>query len=148
MAAIARVRDRDDALAEDQFEAADKAGAALLASEPRALSAIYDAATGTTRVELSNGCSFAFPTTLVQGLAGAGRDVLERVTPVGEGFGLEWESADVQVTLSGLLAGVFGTKRYMAELARRAGSSRSPAKIAAARANGVKGGRPRKTTRV
>ncbi len=130
--------------AEDQFEAADKAGAALLASEPRALSALYDAVTGTTRVELSNGCSFAFPTTLVQGLGGASTDILEQVAPIGEGFGLEWEAADVQVTISGLLAGVFGTKRYMAELARRAGGSRSPAKTAAARANGVKGGRPRK----
>jgi hypothetical protein len=58
---------------------------------------------------------------------------------------IEWEDLDVQVTLAGLMAGVFGTKRYMAELARRAGQSRSPAKAAAARTNGAKGGRPRKT---
>ena len=40
--------------------------------------------------------------------------------------------------------GIFGTKAWMNELARRAGSVTSPAKAAAARANGAKGGRPRK----
>jgi hypothetical protein len=40
-----------------------------------------------------------------------------------------------------LLAGLFGTKAYMA---RHAGQASSPAK-AAARANGAKGGRPRKS---
>ena len=133
--------------ADDQFETADRAGIALLDSEPRALAARYNAATGNTEVELSNGCSFAFPTVLVQGLAGVGEDTLRQVAPVGQGFGLEWESADVQVTIAGLLAGVFGTERYMAELARRGGKSRSPAKSAAARVNGAKGGRPRKVTR-
>jgi hypothetical protein len=130
--------------AENQFEAADRAGASKMANEPRALSARYRAETGTTEVELSNGCSFAFPTALVQGLAGVGPEILEKVAPIGQGFGLEWEAADVQVTIAGLMAGVFGTERYMAELARRAGQSRSPAKSAAARSNGAKGGRPRK----
>lgn len=40
--------------------------------------------------------------------------------------------------------GVFGTRKWMSELARRAGRATSPAKAAAARANGAKGGRPRK----
>jgi hypothetical protein len=44
-----------------------------------------------------------------------------------------------------LVAGIFGTKRWMTgELARIAGRVRSPAKASAARANGAKGGRPRK----
>ena len=40
-----------------------------------------------------------------------------------------------------LMAGIFGTKAYMTRLA---GQAKSPAKAAAARANGAKGGRPRK----
>ena len=44
----------------------------------------------------------------------------------------------------GLLNGILGTKALMSELARRAGSVTSPAKAAAARVNGAKGGRPRK----
>jgi hypothetical protein len=42
-----------------------------------------------------------------------------------------------------MVGGVFGRRRHMAELGRRGGSSKSPAKAAAVRANGKKGGRPR-----
>lgn len=60
---------------------------------------------------------------------------------LGAGYGLHWETLDADFTVGGLLAGVFGTKAYMA---RRAGQTTSPAKAAAARANGAKGGRPKK----
>ena len=43
--------------------------------------------------------------------------------------------------------GVLGIKAWMSELARRAGSVTLPAKAAAARANGAKGGKPRKVGR-
>jgi hypothetical protein len=44
-----------------------------------------------------------------------------------------------------LVSGLFGTRAWMTrELARVAGQSVSPAKAAAARTNGAKGGRPRK----
>ena len=62
---------------------------------------------------------------------------------LGAGYGLHWEVLDVDFRVSGLLAGVLGTKAYMA---RRAGQATSPAKSAAARANGAKGDRPRKQT--
>jgi hypothetical protein len=94
-------------------------------------------------VELSNGCTLAFPARQVQGLQAATEEDLARVKPLGVGLALEWETLDVQVTLAGLMAGVFGTERYMAELARRAGRTRSAAKAAAARINGSKGGRPK-----
>jgi hypothetical protein len=45
-----------------------------------------------------------------------------------------------------LLHGVYGGKKWMSELARRAGAATSEAKARAARINGAKGGRPRKTT--
>jgi hypothetical protein len=43
-----------------------------------------------------------------------------------------------------LLAGVLGTKAWMAELGRAGGRVKSAAKSRAARRNGAKGGRPRK----
>ena len=43
-----------------------------------------------------------------------------------------------------LVAGIFGTKSWMAELGRKGGQATSSAKSAAARKNGKKGGRPRK----
>jgi hypothetical protein len=52
---------------------------------------------------------------------------------------------DADFTVLRLLMGVFGTRRWMAsKMARLAGRTRSPAKTAAAPANGRKGGRPRR----
>jgi hypothetical protein len=95
-------------------------------------------------VELTNGCTFTFPPRLAQGLESATADQLAAVEVLGAGYGLHWEALDVDLSIPGLLAGLFGTKAYMA---RHAGRARSPAKAAAARANGAKGGRPRKSAR-
>ncbi|MGB0913943.1 MAG: DUF2442 domain-containing protein [Phaeobacter italicus] len=78
---------------------------------------------------------------MAQGLETATDDELASVEILGAGYGLHWEVLDTDFTVGGLLAGVFGTKSYMA---RRAGQATSPAKAAAARTNGAKGGRPRK----
>ena len=51
---------------------------------------------------------------------------------------------DADFTVAGLVAGVFGTRAWMAELGRKGGSVTSEAKAAAVRENGKKGGRPRK----
>lgn len=59
----------------------------------------------------------------------------------GAGFGLHWETLDVDYTVPGLMNGVFGTARWMAA---RAGQARSSAKAEASRENGQKGGRPTK----
>lgn len=130
--------------ADPQFAAADAAGEAQWQSDPHATAVRYDAASGRVLVTLSNDCVFAFPARSIQGLADADDGALAEVVPLGVGLALEWPALDVQVRLAALLQGVFGTHAYMAELARRAGQSRSPAKAAAARANGRKGGRPRK----
>ena len=67
---------------------------------------------------------------------------LAQVEILGTGYGLHWDALDADLSIPGLLAGLFGTKAFMA---RHAGRATSPAKAAAARANGAKGGRPRKT---
>lgn len=127
-----------------QAEAAEARGRELLDSEPRALAARLDAKSGRVVVDLSNGATFAFPPHLGQGLEDASPEQLAEVQVAGAGFVLHWEALDVDLSIPGLLSGHFGTKAWMRELARRAGQSKSPAKAAAARANGAKGGRPRK----
>src|SRR5579863_1799645 len=129
------------------FESAERAGRKSLADEPRATSARYDPAQGRVLVDLNNGCSFAFPARQAQGLQTATDTDLAEVEILGAGYGLHWEKLDVDLSIPGLLAGMFGTRAYMDQLrASRAGRARSTLKAAAARANGAKGGRPRRST--
>jgi len=123
-----------------QLDAALERGKIAQATEPRAAAARYDRQLDRVIVELTNGCTFAFPPRLAQGLEAATGNQLAEIEILGLGYGLHWEALDVDLSIPGLLAGIFGTKAYMA---RRAGQAKSPAKAAAARSNGAKGGRPR-----
>jgi hypothetical protein len=128
-----------------QLDAAEARGRQLLATEIRAAAAHYDRPSGRVVVDLTNGCTYAFPARLVQDLQGAGDDDLARIEVDGMGFNLHWPTLDADLYVPALLSGVFGTRAWMTrELARIAGQVRSPAKARAARANGAKGGRPRK----
>ena len=127
------------------FDKAVRRGRRSLADEPRAKAARYDRARGRVVVDLTNGCSFAFPARVAQGLGDATDAELAGVEILGAGYGLHWEKLDVDLSVPGLLAGVFGTKAYMDRMrASRAGSATSARKARAARKNGKKGGRPRK----
>jgi len=129
-------------LTDTAIDAALERGRAAHANEPRAAAARYDRSSGRVIVDLENGCTFAFPPRLAQGLEAASDDQLAAVEILGRGYGLHWEELDVDLSLPGLMAGLFGTKAWMV---RRAGQATSVAKAAASRANGAKGGRPRKT---
>jgi len=129
-------------LSEAQFAAAEERGRIAAQTEPRAASVRYDRRRGRMVIALTNGCSFTFPARLAQGLEHASDEQIAAFEVLGSGYGLHWESLDVDLSIPGLLAGLFGTRSFMA---RHAGQARSPAKAAAARANGVKGGRPRKS---
>ena len=126
-------------LIDAQVDAALERGRAARRQEPRAATARYDRRSGRVVVELTNGCTFAFPPKLAQGLETATGEQLSQVEILGSGYGLHWEALDADLSIPGLLAGLFGTKAY---LAQQAGRATSPAKAAAARANGTKGGRP------
>lgn len=128
-------------LTDAEITAALERGHTVRQTEPRATSARYDAKSSRVIVELTNGCTFAFPPRMAQGLEDAADEDLATVELLEAGYGLHWEDLDVDLSVPGLLVGLFGTKAYMA---RRAGQATSPAKAAAARANGAKGGRPRK----
>jgi hypothetical protein len=130
-----------------QLPAARERGRIAAETEPRARSARYQKSTGRVVVELNNGCLFAFPAQLGEGLKGASAAELAKVEVLPGGSGLHWEALDVDLSVPGLVAGIFGSRRWMAELGRAGGSATSAAKAAAARANGRKGGRPRGTAR-
>lgn len=128
-------------LTDAHIDAALERGRTASLYEPRAVSARYDGDLGRVMVELTNGCGFAFPARLAQGLEDATEEQLAQVEVLGGGYGLHWEAVDADLSVPGLLAGLFGTKAHMARLS---GQTKSSAKAAAVRADGPKGGRPRK----
>lgn len=124
-------------------------GDSTMENEPRATAVRYDSRKKRIIVELSNDSTFIFPPKLAQGLAEATESELADVAILGVGFALDWPQLDAQFSVSGLIAGVFGTRRWMhdlqrhlAQAGRRGGSSRSAAKSRASVENGKKGGRP------
>jgi hypothetical protein len=131
-------------LSDAEITAAARRGKLARANDPRAIAVRFDQRRRLIIIDLNNGCTFSFPPELAQGLESGSDSQLAAVEIVGGGYGLHWEAIDTDLSVPGLLAGIFGTQAYMA---RRAGQTSSPAKAAAARANGAKGGRPRKAAR-
>lgn len=127
-----------------QYQAAVARGNAERLDRPIPVSVRYEAKPGRIVVEFESGASFMVPTSALQGLAKADPHDLAQVELLGE-TGLHWPSLDIDFTIAGLMRGVFGTASFM-EAQRKGGQSRSPEKTAAARRNGLRGGRPRKSS--
>jgi hypothetical protein len=94
-------------------------------------------------LKLTDGRRQVIPREELQGLQSATKGQIAEVKIVGGGTGLHWPSLDVNLYVPGLLRGVYGNKKWMAEIGRSGGSAKTPAKKRAARVNGLKGGRPR-----
>jgi hypothetical protein len=100
-------------LIDAQFAAAEARGREMLETDPRALAARYDQAAGRVVLDLANGCGYAFPARLARDLQGASDDELARVEVDGLGFNLHWPTLDVDLHVSALVSGVFGTRAWM-----------------------------------
>ena len=110
----------------------------------RATSASYDRATRRVVFELTNGYSFAFPVRVILALDDATPAQLAAVELDPSGGALRWDALDVDVSVPGLLLSALGVEERLRHLASLAGRVSTDAKAKAARANGVKGGRPPK----
>ena len=128
----------------DEFASATLRGAERRASEPTAVGARYDRRRNRVIVSLSNSLELAFPPHIAEGLENAAPADLATIEITPSGFGIHFPNLDADLYLPALLQGVFGSKRWMAaQLGSAGGGVRSAAKAAAARANGMRGGRPR-----
>jgi len=116
-----------------------------LKGEPRVTDVEYGPGPGLDLLilKLNDGHRHVIPREDLQGLQSATREQIAHVEILGGGTGLHWPDLDVDFYVPSLLRGVYGTKKWMAEIGRTGGSARSAAKKRAARANGMKGGRPR-----
>ncbi len=100
------------------YDEAKRRGEREAMIEVRALAARYDKASNRVILDLSNGATFIFPCDRVEGLSGAAPKDLAKMELWGDGTALHWEELDVDFSVGGLVAGVFGTKAWMRKLAR------------------------------
>ncbi len=126
----------------ERFQRANQSGRRAATSEPRARRARYSAALSALRLELTNGATITIPVRLIRELRTATPRQLNDVEILPGGDGLHWEALNFSISVPGLVAGLFGPGTWMAELGRRGGARSSSAKAAAARRNGLRGGRP------
>ena len=126
------------------IERAEQRGRHLM-DEPRARAVSFDRNSRLLSIELEDGCTAGIPVSKLEGLADASSDDLSDVEILGRGIGLHWERLDIDFSVPGLLAGAFGTKKWLdRQRAAQAGAARSARKAKASALNGAKGGRPRK----
>ena len=94
-------------------------------------------------LKLSDGRRHVIPREDLQGLELATKAQIAAVEIIGHGTGLHWPALNLDHYVPALLRRVYGSRSWMARIGRSGGSVRSAAKKRAARANGLKGGRPR-----
>lgn len=110
-----------------------------------AVRAKYDEGEKRIVVDLNTGVTITVPIHLIEDLSDADADLLREIEVTPAGLGLHWPRLDADVYVPALMQGVFGTKRWMAaQLGASGGRASTTAKAAASRANGAKGGRPKK----
>ena len=95
-------------------------------------------------VGLSNGRRLVLPIEDVQGLGRATLKQLQNYELLGRGTGISFPDLDVDLYVPALIEGVYGNRRWMAELGKKGGRAKSEAKRKASQANGTKGGRPKR----
>jgi hypothetical protein len=130
-----------------EIEAALKR-AKLHDGEPRAFSVEHIPALKLLIVGLSNGRRLVLPIEDVQGLDRATHEQIQHYELPGGGTGIRFPELDVDLYVPALIEGVYGNRRWMAQLGKKGGSAKTEAKRRAAKVNGAKGGRPAKTAAV
>lgn len=139
---MAKTRVSDDTILA-QIPAAKRRAERSRRSQPHAAEARYERAGRRLHLTLTNGAVIVLPVSLIPSLrAKADRDLAE-VTVGPAGVGLRWERLDEDLSVSGLLRFVVGSRMLLRASGAAGGGARSLAKIRAARLNGAKGGRPR-----
>ena len=128
----------------ERFARARAKGEARAADPSAVVHARYDVARDAIDLEFRSGGVITIPRGVVPGLEDAPTTTLETISVSPAGDALSWPSLDVDVHVPGLVERAFGTRLFARATGQRGGQRRSKVKTAAARANGAKGGRPRK----
>ncbi|MEO6334677.1 MAG: hypothetical protein ABIO91_06795 [Pyrinomonadaceae bacterium] len=102
----------------------------------------FDRKDRSIRIELPGNALLTFPASNIKELVGATDDEIEQGELIAQGTLLRWSKFNADYSIEGFTHGRYGTQAWMQALGRMGGQSKSPAKVAASRMNGQKGGRP------
>lgn len=130
----------------EEIKAANAAGKAMQGAYPTVLMAHYEPKIRQVIITLNGGApQFLLNPKITQGLQKATSAELKKIEITGSGHGLYFPKLDVDIYVPGLLDGLLGSKKFMAaQLGKAGGKAKTRVKAAAARKNGMMGGRPRK----
>lgn len=133
------------AITEEAFAVATRRATARLNQSPGVVKAYVDAQAGRVVLELNTEMVLSFPLKDVEGLSQATPQDLDEIEISPSGLGIHFPLLDVDLYVPSLLQGFLGTRPWMAaQMGQTGGRAITPAKAAAARANGQLGGRPKK----
>jgi phosphoheptose isomerase len=82
----------------------------------RVVKAAYSKKTDKLRLVFEDGATYTLPRSRIQGLAEAKEKDMKRIQILGDGTGLLWPVLDVAHYVPGLLAGVYGSEKWMTAL--------------------------------
>jgi len=99
-----------------EIDAAIRHARAYSKYDHRVVRAAYSPRTDRFLLRLENGVTHSIPRKLLQGLSDSAPIDLRTIELLGNGTGLYWPALDVAHSVSGLLAGVYGSERWMRQL--------------------------------
>jgi hypothetical protein len=99
-----------------EIDAAIRRATAFAKYDHRARRASYSQRTDRILVHMHDGVTHSFPRRLIQGLSDAPPAAVSKIELLGKGTGLFWPALNVAHSVSGLLAGVYGSAKWMQQL--------------------------------
>ena len=131
---------------DDEIDAAIARAQFYDEQRPKAVQVEYIEKKDVLTITFRSGVVLVLPRKLLQGLQDASAEDVAAVKLDIHGRGLHWDSLNVDHYIPGLLEGLFGSRKWMASIGAQGGSVKTKRKSDSSRANGRKGGRPRKDT--
>jgi hypothetical protein len=143
-----RLPARPEKITDAEYARATTVGKAVLNQPLHAKSLRYDAAANRLRIVFNNGLDIGIDPGEIALLRDVPRNALREACLSPGGTTITLEKADLDVSVLGLLRNVIPLVLAKSIVAAHSGRVRTHAKSEAARANGKKGGRPKKTALV